>query len=164
MYPTKINVNFQLQILKIPATITQLLSQGRLPKYQFPNWELPKGQVRPSKAPQAAVGAEHFGQDELGGRTPRLEQAGAECCGQDRLEKLSLGQHIWEVDSCHLGKYSWEVATWENTLGTVSLGEMSLGRYLTFLKVPRQYIKEISYFQSQISHTLLPNQNLLKRN
>ena len=37
----------------------------------------------------------------------------------DRLEKLPLGKlHIWENVS-HLGKYPWEVASWENSFEKV---------------------------------------------
>ena len=72
------------------------ISQGRLPK----------GYVRPSQAPQAAMGTERWDQDGLGGRAPRLEQTWGRA--------LRLGQ-TWEVaaweiahlGSCHLGKILW---------------------------------------------------------
>ena len=106
-------------------------SNGRLPKKQFPKWQLPKcaisqaatsqrlGQVlggftgcygRPSAAARVGQRAEHCVQNRLG----------AECCGQDRLGKLPLGK-----------LHSWEVATWENTLGKLPLRKKPLGKYLT---------------------------------
>ena len=53
----------------------------------FPNVQYPKGQVRPSKAPQAAIGAECCGQDGIEVLAPQLEQA--------RGRALWLGQ-TWE--------------------------------------------------------------------
>ena len=111
---------------------------------QFPKRQLPKGQVRSSKAPQL-MGQELRLQDSLGqsaaaigqsrGRALRLQDSlGTErCgynsgrCGQKRLEKLLLGK----ITLGHLGKYFWEVATQENTLGKLPLGKMPLGKYLT---------------------------------
>ena len=60
--------------------------------------------------------------DGIGGRAPRLDHAGGRA--------LLLG-HSWEVaawviahlGSCHMGKYPWEVATWEK--------KMPLAKYLT---------------------------------
>ena len=49
---------------------------------------------------------------------------GAEPCGWDRFGKLPFGK-----------LRSWEVATLENTLGNLSLGEMTLKKYLTFINI-----------------------------
>ena len=90
---------------------------GNFPNVQFPKRQLPKSQVRPSDAPQAAIGGRAL---RLGWAMGLSSEArtglGAEHCGLDRFGKLPLGKlHIWKVD------------TWENTLG-----KTSLGKYLTF--------------------------------
>ena len=65
-------------------------------KNTLPNEQLPKCtyKVRPSEAPQTAIGAKR--------------------CGQNRLWKLPLGKI--SQGSCRLGKYPREVAAWESTL------------------------------------------------
>ena len=62
----------------------------------------------------------------------RRLQWGAEHCGQDGLG----GQVLWLLVNLlrkfELGKlHIWEVATWENTLGRLLLGKTPLGKYLT---------------------------------
>ena len=64
------------------------------------------------------MGAERCGPVGIGGQAPRLEHAGCRA--------LRLGQTgevaAWEItvlESCHLGKYAWEVATWEKSFGKV---------------------------------------------
>ena len=62
----------------------------------------------------------------------RRLQWGAEHCGQDGLG----GQVLWLLVNLlrkfELGKlHIWEVATWENTLGRLPLGKTPLGKYLT---------------------------------
>ena len=59
--------------------------------------------IRPSEAPQAAVGAECCSQDVLVGRAPQLGQT-------------------WEVaawEIAHLERYPWEGDTWEKSFGKV---------------------------------------------
>ena len=65
---------------------------GNFPNVQFSKQQLSKGMIRPSEAPQAAMGAERFGLDGLG----------AKCRDQNRLggRALQLGQ-------------TWKVAAWE---------------------------------------------------
>ena len=73
---------------------------GNFPNVRFPKRKLSKGQVRPSEAPQDAMGGRAL---RLGGRVPRLEQYEGRA--------LRLGQ-TWEVvaseisymGSCHLRK------------------------------------------------------------
>ena len=113
----------------------QVLSERHFPKGDFPSInfpnvqflkrQLPKGQVRPSEAPQAAMEgralwlgwARGRGQNRLGG---------GKHCGQDRLCRL-----------LHKKLHIWEVANWENTLGKLPLGKMPLGKYPTSIPVPR---------------------------
>ena len=89
-------------VFKVFGTFPKAFSQGRLTKYQFPKWQLPKCAIS-----QAAT---------FHSQAPRLEQAGGRA--------LRLGQTYeiaaWEVvhlESCHLGKYPWEVDAWENAFG-----------------------------------------------
>ena len=81
----------------------------QLPKCAIPKLRLPKGQVRPSEEPQAAMGAECCGQDGLGGRALRLKQAGrALRLGKTWDQSCRLGNFI--VGKLPFGKYPWEVA------------------------------------------------------
>ena len=93
------------------GTFPKAFFPWRLPMWQLPNVEfskrqLPKGQIRPSEALQAAVRAEHYGYDGLGGRTPRQEHAAPKTdFGSCRManctfEKLPLGKI--PLGSCHL--------------------------------------------------------------
>ena len=98
-------------------TISQVVN---FPNVKFPKRQLPKGYVRSSKAPQAAMGAERYdGKD----RALRQEQSAG---GQT----LRLGN-------------SWEVITWENTLGKLPLGKNPLRKYLPSLKLRRKYLYKI---------------------
>ena len=81
------------------GTFQKAFSQERLPKCQFPKWHLIKctcnfAKVRlgPLMRRRLQLGAERCGQDELGARAPRKEQAGGRA--------LPLGQ-TWEI--AHLG-------------------------------------------------------------
>ena len=91
---------------------------GSFPNVQFPKRQLSKGQVRPSDAPQAAMGAERYGQDGLGGRVRWLEHVGV---GPSAAARTNLGSLRLEnctfckfpigktsLGCCHLGKYPWE--------------------------------------------------------
>ena len=87
----------------------------------FPKWYLKKCaiyQVATFLRLGYAMGAERCGYYGLGGRAPRLKQAGGLA--------LRLGQtrevNAWEptqLGSYHLGKYPWEVATGEKSFGKV---------------------------------------------
>ena len=96
-YPVK-TVQLRPRIPTVLGIFPRTFSQRINSKCQFP-----KGQVRPSEAPQAATRAERCGQDRLGGRAPLLEHA--------KGRALRLGQ-TWEV-------VTWEVASWENAFGKV---------------------------------------------
>ena len=79
----------------------------------FPSGNFPKVRLGPLRRRRLQWGVERCGQDGLGGRAPRLEQAWG--------RKLRLGQ-TWEIahlESCHLGKYPWEVSTREKSRGKV---------------------------------------------
>ena len=68
---------------------------------QFPLWQLLQGKFRPSKAPQAATGAECRGQ--------------AWATGPSAAARTDLGKY-------QVGTY---------TIGKMLLGKMPLGKYLT---------------------------------
>ena len=84
----------------------------------FPSGNFQKVRLGPLRRRRLQWGAERCGWDGLRGRAPRLEQAGG--------RELRLGKTwevaAWEIThlaSCHLGKYPWEIATWEKSFGKV---------------------------------------------
>ena len=101
------------------VTISQVVN---FPNVQFPKQQLPKGYVRSSKAPQAAMGAERWGYDGKDRAMRQEQSAGGRALG--------LG-------------HSWEVTTWENTLGKLPLGKNPLRTYLTSLKLRQKYLYKI---------------------
>ena len=92
---------------------------------QFPKRQLPKGYVMPCEATQVAIGGRALRLGWAKGRAPRLEQDGGRVLWLRQTWKVAA----WEIallGSCLLGKYYWEVATWEK----------SLGKYVTSFKSP----------------------------
>ena len=94
---------------------------GNFPTVQFPKRKLSKGQVRPSEAPQDAMGGRAL---RLGAECRGQNNMRAERCGWDRLGKLSLRKFL-----------IWEVATLENNLGKLPLEKNPLRKYLTSCKL-----------------------------
>ena len=104
-----------------------------LPNVQFQKWQLPKGQVRPSEAPQAAIETERCGQDGLGGRALRLVQ--------------TWEVAAWEIAHlgiCPLGKYPWEVAALGNAFMKVPKIDLPILN-LSGIINPKVYIVDIKF-------------------
>ena len=64
----------------------------------------------------------------------RLQWGGGERCGEKTLEFAPWD--IAQLGSCSVGKYHWEVATWENTIGKLQVGK-------SFWEITFNYIKKI---------------------
>ena len=73
---------------------------------KFPKWRLPKGQVRPSQAPQAAMGSERCSQDGLWVRKLRLKEVTLTLRLEKSQEIAEFGVATGKITSvsCHLGK------------------------------------------------------------
>ena len=79
---------------------------------QFPKRQLPKGQIRPSEAPQTANEAEY------------CDQNGLEGLGLHQEEARGLSAVTRTEFYCY--ENFWEVTTWEITPGKLPLGKLPL--------------------------------------
>ena len=94
---------------------------------KFPSGNFPKVRLALfGAAAQAAMGAKRCGQDELGGRGPRLEQA----WGPSATARTALG-------SCWLGNCPFKkISLCKIPLGSCPLGKNHLGKYITSIQNP----------------------------
>ena len=130
--------------------IQRIFPKWQLLKSMFPSHNFPKVQFPKRQLPKSAQ-ATALGPPDCSSRDARPTSHSQPHCSQRRLRgpKISFGK-------LPLGKlHFWEVATWENTLGSCYLGKIS--KYVTPIKLALCFLS--NYYYKFI--LFLPNINQL---